>query len=471
MAYQRYLKIPTVIDLKATTKSKAIDELARTLLKKMKVKKQKPVIDAILENEAAGSTFIGQGLAIPHAIFNNLKANFAIAVGRSQTGIKYDAARGASAYIIVLVLSKDGNNNNLVELRSEISTFFKSAVIKDRIMDDGTINLKNTDISIPEKSKSTVSKTSAGKKGDPVIASALTLLRDLKANAIVFIADAASDNEFLKHIKTKKSVIVITSNKSRFDDSDKHITELIQAPPFPSSRTGQIKIGLLLAISRNLLKRTDRIVCVSGNSKLGKFDTIVTIDIEKEYEFFLSDSRSILPPDVKPEVLEKVMGLANEIAIEGREGKPTGTIFVLGDTNSVNANVRQLIINPFRGYSEAERNILDPGLDETIKEFAGIDGAFIITGDGVIISAGTYLRPPSETDSVSDELPSGFGARHAAAAGMTACTNSLAITISESTGMVSLFKNGTVMVTLAKPVAKHSSRGGTRLMSVSDAIY
>jgi DNA integrity scanning protein DisA with diadenylate cyclase activity len=200
------------------------------------------------------------------------------------------------------------------------------------------------------------------------------------------------------------------------------------------------------------LDRSDKVICVSGSTNGAAFDTIVCVDVALEYEFFFLTSHNLLPPDIKPEVFERVIGLAGEIAVEGREGKAVGTIFVLGDTNSVNANVRQLIINPFRGYSEAERNILDPGLVETIKEFAAIDGAFIITGDGVILSAGSYLRPQA-TDA-HDTLPGGFGARHAAAAGITSCTQSLAITISESTGMVNVFKNGTIMLSLSKPVVR-----------------
>jgi DNA integrity scanning protein DisA with diadenylate cyclase activity len=66
-----------------------------------------------------------------------------------------------------------------------------------------------------------------------------------------------------------------------------------------------------------------------------------------------------------------------------------------------------------------------------------------------VLSAGSYLRP--QTDEI-ESLPSGFGSRHAAAAGITACTNALAITISESTGMVTLFKNGSIMMTLSKTV-------------------
>ena len=97
-----------------------------------------------------------------------------------------------------------------------------------------------------------------------------------------------------------------------------------------------------------------------------------------------------------------------------------------------------MIINPFKGYTEEERNVLDPSLKETIKELSKIDGAFIIRGDGVLVSAGTYIRtriPPGD-------LPQGLGARHAAAAAITAVTQALAIAISESTRKVSLFKNG-----------------------------
>ena len=35
---------------------------------------------------------------------------------------------------------------------------------------------------------------------------------------------------------------------------------------------------------------------------------------------------------------------------------------------------KQLILNPFHGYAEEDRNILNPFMDETIKELALIDG-------------------------------------------------------------------------------------------------
>jgi DNA integrity scanning protein DisA with diadenylate cyclase activity len=124
-----------------------------------------------------------------------------------------------------------------------------------------------------------------------------------------------------------------------------------------------------------------------------------------------------------------------------------GTTFVIGDYERVVRYCRQMVINPFRGYSEEEKSILDPSLEETVKEFSTIDGAFIIRGDGVIMSAGTFLRPEKD----APNLPSGLGARHAAAAALTETTASVAVVVSQSTGSVSLFKGGGLVMSLERP--------------------
>ena len=150
--------------------------------------------------------------------------------------------------------------------------------------------------------------------------------------------------------------------------------------------------------------------------------------------------------DVEPQVLEKILQLATDISREGREGRPVGTTFVVGDYDKVVRHCRQMVINPFRGYREEEKSILDPSLEETIKEFSTIDGAFIVRGDGVIMSAGTFLRP----EKAAVNLPSGLGSRHAAAAALSQITASLAVVVSQSTGSISLFKGGAIVMELEK---------------------
>jgi DNA integrity scanning protein DisA with diadenylate cyclase activity len=149
---------------------------------------------------------------------------------------------------------------------------------------------------------------------------------------------------------------------------------------------------------------------------------------------------------VRPEVFEGVLNLAIELANQGREGKPVGTIFTLGDHEKVLQLSRQLVMNPFHGYPEEDRNILDPNLRETIREFSAIDGAFVIRDDGVVMAAGRHLNAALE----EGELPRGLGSRHVAGAGITAVTDAVAIAISESDGTVRIFKQGAIFTEIEK---------------------
>ena len=454
MAFEKYLVIPTIVDLASDDKAEALKELAGALCRKLDIKKSRSIIEEIQRREEAASTFIGQGLALPQAR-GPVKKEFAVVVGRSMRGIGYNTASGALAHVIALLVSReDADNTRQIQLLAEMADFFKTDAVRVALLrPEENIDIRDIIRALKKSAAAPREKTSRRKRTAvmPILRTAMLLAREIKASAVMVFADAVRDNDFLDQIKTKARLIVVTSNRARFDlKEDRRIKGFLQVPSITASRTGQIKIGILLALSRNLIKSEDHIVCISGNSNNDLFDTVVVINVEKEYGFFFTTDRSIVPPDVKPEVLERLIAIAGEIAVEGREGKPIGTIFVVGDTNSVNIYVRQLIINPFRGYSETERNILDPSLAETVKEFAAIDGAFILTGDGIVLSAGSYLRPqPVES---SAQPPSGFGARHAAAAGITACTNALSIVVSESTGMVTLFKNGAAVMALARPV-------------------
>lgn len=441
-----YLAAPMVVDITPTTKTQAIEEMVKVLCKSIGVRRHKPVLDEVLKREESASTYLGMGLALPHARVR-MKGDAAVVVGRSTAGIPFDAARGGQAQIVVLLLTNEAlDHQRHLQALAEVASVFKSQQIRDAIMNEGgPVNLQ-TLLGGPRRAV-----RATRQPRDPIIAAACRLSDAIKAKHIIVFADTVSSDDFIDQFTKRASLVVVCSNKARFNSRNRRIHAVINAPGFGSTRLDQMKIGILLALSRGLLARTDKVVCVSGNPKKGMFDTTVMLDIASEYEFFFTGAQDILPPDVRPEVLERVLGLSAEMALEGREGKPLGTIFVLGDTNTVNGFVRQLIINPFRGYSESERNILDPGLDETIKEFAAIDGAFVITGDGIVLSAGSYLRPQVGD---TEALPSGLGARHQAAAGITSCTNALAVTVSESTGMVNLFKSGVILMTISKPVVQ-----------------
>lgn len=137
------------------------------------------------------------------------------------------------------------------------------------------------------------------------------------------------------------------------------------------------------------------------------------------------------------EVLEALIELAVEIAREGREGRRIGTLFTLGDEQAVLAKSRTLILDPLAGHPESSRHVTNANLRGTIKELAQLDGGFVVSHDGVVLSACRYL----DASASQVDVPLGLGSRHLAAANMSAVTKAVGIVVSESS-VVRLFCHG-----------------------------
>jgi diadenylate cyclase len=140
---------------------------------------------------------------------------------------------------------------------------------------------------------------------------------------------------------------------------------------------------------------------------------------------------------VNTRVLEQTITLAVEIAREGREGRKIGTLFVVGDSESVLRSSRPLILDPLVGHPDEKKRIDDPDVRETLKELAQLDGAFVVSNEGVALAAARYI------DTVSDDIdiPLGLGSRHVAAASVSKRTGAVAVAVSESS-MVRMFDDG-----------------------------
>jgi hypothetical protein len=277
------------------------------------------------------------------------------------------------------------------------------------------------------------------------------IAREVGARVVLLYADVLEEGADLTDLMQDVDFRVILASKrpgfqppAGWDD----VCKAVRVPDISMTRSGQIKVATLIASAEKLLQKGDRVVCLTGLDGSGVIDTIVILDLGAEREMFADLAADPLPPDVQSPVFERVLLLASELGSEGREGRPVGTIFILGDSENVLGQSRQLVFNPFQGYPEESRNILDPKLEETIKEFSAIDGAFVIRGDGVVLSAGRYLAPPAAR---VEPLPQGLGARHEAAAGITATSEAVALCVSQSTGTVSIFRRGCLLADIQKP--------------------
>jgi DNA integrity scanning protein DisA with diadenylate cyclase activity len=286
-----------------------------------------------------------------------------------------------------------------------------------------------------------------------VLENAVSTATQLQARALLVAADSrALEGAIPAFEKVPPSLdVIIAASQGDLDAvPPASRATLLRVPELAYSRLGRIKLALLLGLSKGVLRPGQLVVCVTGAFGRGALDALVVVEVGRESEVLGISGDVSLPKAVNPEVFERTLDLATKIAVEGREGKPLGTIFVLGDPDEIQPYTKQLIMNPFRGYPENERNLLDPRLEETIKEFAALDGAFVVRGDGVVLGAGTYLR----TGLADAELEQGLGARHAAAIGVTAATGAVAVVVSSSTGAVRVYMGGKLVVAIDRPQSR-----------------
>jgi diadenylate cyclase len=177
------------------------------------------------------------------------------------------------------------------------------------------------------------------------------------------------------------------------------------------------------------------ILCIGNDITDRKRSGEVRISTDTWKDIVVADT------DVKEEVFDAVFHICTEISIEGREGKSVGTTFLIGDAENVMAKSRQISINAFEGQKPESRMITNHDIKENIKEFAQLDGAFVIDGNGSIRAQSRYIT----VDTSNVTLPKGMGTRHNSVAAMTQVTSAVGIVVSQSGGGLTIFKNGMIL--------------------------
>ncbi len=272
---------------------------------------------------------------------------------------------------------------------------------------------------------------------------ALGLAGKSEVDHFLYISDSPIPPEDLRGRKSKKKLVYAVTLPQLADELQRKGNRALVIPAYDYSRVERVKVALVSALTQGAFKEGDLVLALTG--KVGRSaDTLMQMRIGGTLDDRLAIEGVKLGDQFNSQVVDALLQLALEIGQEGFEGHPIGTIITIGDHTNVLEKSRQMTINPFQGLSESERNVLDPKIRDAIKNFSVLDGAFVIREDGVVLAAGRYLSPPSG----ELKVPLGLGARHAAAAGITASTGALSLVVSQTSGAVRLFKEGQIVLEL-----------------------
>lgn len=270
------------------------------------------------------------------------------------------------------------------------------------------------------------------------------LARETCADMILLVANSGVSHADVHELNTTCQVLVVTRKKHFLRGIEEKGVQRLTYDYRRSNSTHyeHLRQCIIRGLESGYIRRDARLICLSCMLATQGVDAITVMDTSIGFDIYDSAKISAIAGDLPLKVVKTTLDLSIDIGKDGREGEPVGTLFVIGDSKRVLHHSRSMTFDPFRGYSDKEKNICNPDVHEGVKEVSLMDGAFIIREDGVILSGGRYISASVR----GLTLPKGLGARHVAAAAITKTTRAIAMAISESTGTVRVFKQGKIVL-------------------------
>jgi diadenylate cyclase len=270
----------------------------------------------------------------------------------------------------------------------------------------------------------------------------MRLAEAAEADGVLLLLEESADWPRLKKLVGDEKLVVAVDTAEQLEGAKEAGLEAVMLDMADSPVYDRLTQAVLEAVADDILKPSSCVIALYSGFEADTMDSVSVIDLGEHLDRLTGRDLRQLETRVPLDTLKVVVDLAVEIGREGREGKPVGTMFVVGDTRRVMAHSRPAGFDPVRGYGRKERNLADARVREGIKEIAQMDGALIVSADGTVEAACRYL----DASAANITLSKGLGARHWAAAAISRATKAVAVTVSQSNGTVRIFQNGEVML-------------------------
>ncbi|HGD1185547.1 TPA: fructose-specific PTS transporter subunit EIIC [Streptococcus agalactiae] len=155
-----------IMDLKATSKEAAIDEMITKLVDTGVVTNFAIFKDGIMKREAQTSTGLGDGIAMPHSK-NAAVKEATVLFAKSASGVDYEALDGQPTDLFFMIAAPDGANDTYLAALAELSKYLLKEGFADQLRqaktpDDIIATFDSNSISQETVAPQTVQSTSKG---------------------------------------------------------------------------------------------------------------------------------------------------------------------------------------------------------------------------------------------------------------------------------------------------------------------
>ncbi|HMP77828.1 MAG TPA: DNA integrity scanning protein DisA nucleotide-binding domain protein [Pirellulaceae bacterium] len=271
---------------------------------------------------------------------------------------------------------------------------------------------------------------------------AVTLADRAHADAILILAEIEIDWLSVNRLARRTKLIAACHLPELIASAARHQVPAILLDNPTATLQDKLTQALLEAVAAEHIHPGSAVVAIYAGFEDASFDSVSVIRLNERLGKLTARDLQQLGLNVPLDTLKYVVELAVDIGREGREGKPVGTMFVVGDHRRVLEHTRPAGFDFVKAYPRRERNLADPRVREGIKEIAQLDGAFVVASDGTVEASCRLV----DTLPVDVTMTTGLGARHFAGAAISKNTKAIAVVVSESSGTVRIFQNGEVVL-------------------------
>jgi DNA integrity scanning protein DisA with diadenylate cyclase activity len=277
-----------------------------------------------------------------------------------------------------------------------------------------------------------------------MVQAAVALAKKRSADALLLLLDGSLDWKRIAEMAEgiEKPVIVAVDSADDLEGAAEAGLKPLALNKEKAPMLERLQHALLEAAADEFIRTNGEVVAVYSGFQQGRLDSISHLQLDERMRRLTTRDLQMIESRVPLQTLKAVVDLAAQIGREGREGKPVGTLFVVGDTRKVLEHSNDSGVDPFRGYNKSYRNLLDAKVQDDAKEVAQLDGAFVVGSDGVIERSRQMLEVSHEDLTMTK----GLGARHWAAAAITRKTKAISVVVSQSTGTVRLYQDGNLVM-------------------------
>lgn len=120
------------LELKPGDKRQVLEEFVAAVKERNLISDDKLILDELLKRESLGSTGLEKGIAIPHALIDEVKEPF-LALAVFSKGIDFEAVDQMPTYVLLLLLGNKNNPGTQLKILAHVCRLVKETNFVDQI--------------------------------------------------------------------------------------------------------------------------------------------------------------------------------------------------------------------------------------------------------------------------------------------------------------------------------------------------